>query len=74
MEEKEIDWLIKEVEKIEEETSENFPHYVVVSKDDVLNAIKQMDKPETVASVIANYFKAASRMKEVLNMEIEEIE
>lgn len=35
---------------------------------------EQVDEPETVASVIADFFGAAERLKEVLGMEVEDLE
>ena len=35
---------------------------------------KQKEEPETVASVFADFFGAAARLKEVLTMEVEELE
>ena len=44
-----IEWLKKEIEKIDVETSENFPHYDVISKNVVLYAINQLDEPEVLS-------------------------
>ena len=44
-----IEWLKKEIEKIDVETSENFPHYDVISKNVVLYAIDQLDEPEALS-------------------------
>ena len=43
-----IEWLKKEIEKIDVETSENFPHYEVISKNIVLYLINQLDEAETL--------------------------
>ena len=44
-----IEWLKEEIEKIDVETSENFPHYDVISKNVVLYAIDQLDEPEALS-------------------------
>ena len=46
---KDKEWLKEEIEKIDVETSENFPHYDVISKNVVLYAINQLDEPETLS-------------------------
>ena len=44
-----IEWLKEEIEKIDVETSENFPHYEVISKNIVLYLINQLDEAETLS-------------------------
>jgi len=46
---KDKEWLKEEIEKIDVETSENFPHYDVISKNVVLYAIDQLDEPEALS-------------------------
>lgn len=45
---------------------------VIVSKLDLQD--ESEDEPETVARVILEYMKAAQRFKEILGMEVEELE
>ena len=96
---KEIEWAIKEIEGLETEPSQNYPHDEMIEREIVLGILSQLvpkqeevdraykagyetgkehatrdDEPETVASVMADYFGAAARLKEVLAMEVEEME
>ena len=130
---KDIKWAIKEIEGLETEPSQNYPHDEMIEKEKVLGILSQLDElgvlshewmdkyvvhvrglgdiieaeavenllvpkqeevdqaykagyetdkehatrddePETVASVMADFFGAAARLKEVLAMEVEELE
>ena len=40
------EWLTNEIEIMESETSENYPHEQMVDREEVLNLIDQIDEPE----------------------------
>ena len=96
---KDIEWAIKEIEGLETEPSQNYPHDEMIEIEIVLGILSQLvpkqeevdqaykagyetgkehatrdDEPETVASVMADFFGAAARLIEVLAMEVEEME
>ena len=39
-------WLIDEIEAMEYETSEYYPHEPMIEREEVLNLIEQLDEPE----------------------------
>lgn len=41
---------------------------------EVIGIAEELDEPETVASVIAGFYKSFERFKEVISMEVEELE
>lgn len=46
---KDKEWLIKEIQGLETEISENYPHDEMVEKDIVLGLLKQLDEPEILS-------------------------
>ena len=47
---KDLKWLREEVEKLDKETSEQWPHEGMVELPDVLRLIDQLDEPEVLTS------------------------
>ena len=45
------EWLTNEIEIMESETSENYPHEQMVEREVVLNLINQLDEPEVLSQV-----------------------
>ena len=43
------EWLTNEIEIMESETSENYPHEQMVEREVVLNLINQLDEPEVLS-------------------------
>ena len=68
------EWLKEEIEKIDVETSENFPHYEVISKNIVLYLINQLDEAETLSQkrIDDNIFEVDSWNK-VVNVNLQNL-
>lgn len=43
---KDIEWAIKEIEGLETESSQNYPHDDMIEKEIVLGILNQLDEPE----------------------------
>jgi len=71
---KDKEWLKEEIEKIDVETSENFPHYDVISKNIVLYLINQLDEAETLSQkrIDDNIFEVDSWNK-VVNVNLQNL-
>ena len=69
-----IEWLKEEIEKIDVETSENFPHYEVISKNIVLYLINQLGESETLSQkrIDDNIFEVDSWNK-VVNVNLQNL-
>ena len=54
---KDIEWAIKEIEGLETETSENWPHNKMIEKEIVLGILNQLDEPEVNSQInkLANF-------------------
>jgi len=68
-----IEWLKEEIEKIDVETSENFPHYEVISKNIVLYLINQLGRRNLSQKRIDDNIFEVDSWNKVVNVNLQNL-
>ena len=72
---KNIEWAIKEIEGLETESSQNYPHDEMIEKEIVLGILNQLNEPKTIEQttlLLENVLRENKRLGKLLEEKHEE--